>query len=323
MFFGIGDVDVKLNQKSKLIQDYWEVNTPMATKEWYSHEWVLTVSSLDVNIVVTAKANPKAPKEILVSCLLAGLKKVSDHHIYDAAVARMETQLGFAVDRWISPEIAKVDTVENDSDGVYYEVSIIPVIFDILIGEPQLTAHLHSSKQEVEVEMILNDGLHSFKSSIMFSQDLWCFNQSECMNVSKFKLIEGLYQQKPELSHLWTQIRYNWFDMKDISPETISWYSNIQGSSSELKMMEYVYKYNPAAMVQIMPAAKPSAEDPRVNQLPGLDERVKNPVTKQQGLLRHVVIELNDRHKWTRERIADWLDTLDIDISFKIKESNE
>lgn len=29
-----------------------------------------------------------------------------------------------------------------------------------------------------------------------------------------------------------------------------------------------------------------------------------------------IIMELNDFHHWTREQIADWLETLDIDIEF-------
>lgn len=29
----------------------------------------------------------------------------------------------------------------------------------------------------------------------------------------------------------------------------------------------------------------------------------------------HVVMHLNDQHEWSREKIADWLDTLDVDLS--------
>lgn len=36
--------------------------------------------------------------------------------------------------------------------------------------------------------------------------------------------------------------------------------------------------------------------------------------------LYHVVIHLNDEHHWHREQIADWLDGLDIDLSFKVPE---
>jgi hypothetical protein len=41
--------------------------------------------------------------------------------------------------------------------------------------------------------------------------------------------------------------------------------------------------------------------------------------------LSDIIIHLNDEHKWSRERIADWLDTLPVDLSFKaeIKEAME
>lgn len=39
------------------------------------------------------------------------------------------------------------------------------------------------------------------------------------------------------------------------------------------------------------------------------------------ALLKYAIIHLNDDHKWTREEIADWLDTLDHDL--RIKEPEE
>lgn len=36
--------------------------------------------------------------------------------------------------------------------------------------------------------------------------------------------------------------------------------------------------------------------------------------------LRNTIIHLNDWHKWPRERIADWLETLDHDLTFKTPE---
>jgi hypothetical protein len=52
--------------------------------------------------------------------------------------------------------------------------------------------------------------------------------------------------------------------------------------------------------------------------LPGLSDRVACPAPSC-GLVDTVtarVIHLNDVHKWTREAIADWLETLDADLSF-------
>lgn len=35
------------------------------------------------------------------------------------------------------------------------------------------------------------------------------------------------------------------------------------------------------------------------------------------GKLSVIIIHLNDAHKWSREAIADWLESLDIDLSFR------
>lgn len=38
---------------------------------------------------------------------------------------------------------------------------------------------------------------------------------------------------------------------------------------------------------------------------------------KKKSSLNAIIIHLNDGHKWTREQIADWLDTLDIDLTLQ------
>lgn len=46
---------------------------------------------------------------------------------------------------------------------------------------------------------------------------------------------------------------------------------------------------------------------------PGLKQIVRCPekMCHNKDRLNHVIVELNDDHSWTREQIADWLDTLD------------
>jgi hypothetical protein len=44
------------------------------------------------------------------------------------------------------------------------------------------------------------------------------------------------------------------------------------------------------------------------------------PVTGGRKHLRSAIMSLNDHHGWTREEIADWLETLDVDINMKPKE---
>jgi len=53
------------------------------------------------------------------------------------------------------------------------------------------------------------------------------------------------------------------------------------------------------------------------NTLPGLNEACVHPVTHEQTTVKYAIINLNDHHKWTREQVADWLETLDVDLRFK------
>lgn len=46
-------------------------------------------------------------------------------------------------------------------------------------------------------------------------------------------------------------------------------------------------------------------------QIPGLQAQVKHPCTGNLDTLSSVIINLNDTQKWSREQIADWLETLD------------
>lgn len=60
-----------------------------------------------------------------------------------------------------------------------------------------------------------------------------------------------------------------------------------------------------------------------VEDMPGAGEYVKHPVLGETLRLHTVIMNLNDAHGWTREEIADWLDTLDIDLSFKVDSTEE
>lgn len=57
--------------------------------------------------------------------------------------------------------------------------------------------------------------------------------------------------------------------------------------------------------------------------LPGVDQVVVNPVTKESYKLWNVIINLNDVQHWTREQIADWVESLGINTRFTIKENHE
>jgi hypothetical protein len=69
------------------------------------------------------------------------------------------------------------------------------------------------------------------------------------------------------------------------------------------------------------PEANP--EDPAVAQLPALKVDVPCPCEcdySTSKTIRWSIIHLNDQHKWTREQVADWLETLDVDIRFSSRD---
>lgn len=68
-----------------------------------------------------------------------------------------------------------------------------------------------------------------------------------------------------------------------------------------------------------------SAPFTQAAELPGIKLQVKHPVTGKSSTLYNTIIDLNDRHQWTRESIADWIENVcDIkDIAFNIPEGQQ
>jgi hypothetical protein len=50
--------------------------------------------------------------------------------------------------------------------------------------------------------------------------------------------------------------------------------------------------------------------------LPNVRAQVVHPTTGWTGALNSTIVELNDTQQWSRERIADWLESLDLDLRF-------
>jgi hypothetical protein len=79
------------------------------------------------------------------------------------------------------------------------------------------------------------------------------------------------------------------------------------------------YKYNPAA--ELFASSDTSSElAGKSNYLPGVNEVVRHPVTGSRRTLARTIINLNDEYRWTREQIADWVEALDVDTTFKTVE---
>lgn len=55
-------------------------------------------------------------------------------------------------------------------------------------------------------------------------------------------------------------------------------------------------------------------------EMPGLEEKVRHPLLGNYTTVERCIVNLNDSFKWSREQIADWLETLDVDLTFKVKQ---
>jgi len=70
--------------------------------------------------------------------------------------------------------------------------------------------------------------------------------------------------------------------------------------------------------------AETTPAEPLVSAIPGLAEVVTCPCgCNVKKAIWSMVIHLNDAARWSREQIADWLDTLDADLRFKLPETPE
>jgi hypothetical protein len=97
---------------------------------------------------------------------------------------------------------------------------------------------------------------------------------------------------------------------------TVTWKS--ESHKMNVKVINHKFKsYGNEVSVELSRAS---------NYLPGVNEQIKFPCgkhttchdwNKTTNTVKATIMKLNDHCKWTREQIADWLETLDIDMIFK------
>lgn len=88
-------------------------------------------------------------------------------------------------------------------------------------------------------------------------------------------------------------------------------------------------QYEPVHTPNFGPDDEVAPAQPLVESIPDLLNKVtcpcKDKCVTSDGpkQIWQMVIHLNDKERWTREQIADWLETLDADLQFKLPESPE
>jgi hypothetical protein len=242
----------------------------------FNRTWIMTVRSDDIVATVTCVAGIYATEKVVVSCLVAGLRLIDNHWIFDSAAKQIANQLGFYVDRSVPEYIAQVDF----SNATRYDISIPLVICNKMVSEPHYEVTNLGIPGGVHVRMTIEiDGIR-YASLVTLPGELWLENPSLYMDLARNNLFEQMYIDKPHLSPEICRARYGTYTVQN-NEKTDNYRDN------------------------------------RVDKLPGLKETVTHPISKDRMTVEKAVINLNDVHHWTREQIADWLDTLDIDLRFK------
>jgi hypothetical protein len=99
--------------------------------------------------------------------------------------------------------------------------------------------------------------------------------------------------------------KYNW---TELAQELDNLNDQIKSMAEELKDLNVTLEKMPQTD-ELMRTAE---------RLPGVDEVVEHPIEKgYYEKMFTIILDLNDHYRWSRERIADWVETLNVDTTFK------
>lgn len=273
---------------------------------------VLEVRSLDVEATVTCETGYGFSTAVVISTLLAALKNIDDGFIYNLARKKTESQMGFQVDDLIPGYVAQPTDVDYSMDsGTHWHFNVVASVCRGQIRKPNVIAIKQEDKNfgMMTIRLEYYSGVHKCNMDLDIDEGLY-HNASALQEVCDVLWIKA-YENAPMLTPDLSYMRYT------------------EGLLNGGKYHNGGYAAPPKADPYFSgPLAQPAkkaygGKDSRVDELPGVKENVKHPVSGSTSTLEKVIISLNDQHQWTREKIADWLETLDIDITFKTKETDE
>ncbi|QIQ62985.1 hypothetical protein SEA_MOAB_107 [Streptomyces phage Moab] len=264
----------------------------------------LHVRTLDTEVNVRMQTGSKYSTAVVISCLLAALKNIDDGYIYSLAQSKIESQMGFQVDTWISPKVANMLDIEYGyADGTTFNLEVVASMYSGGIQEPKLELIKTDLQWDIIMRLNYYSGVHKGSIEMMIDQD--CIENSSLMMHAQQALWSKAYESMPMLGPDLSFMRYtlgmlNGGKYHNGAFAAPSKEVNFSGPIAQSKQPVY------------------GGKDSRVNMLPGIKEMVKHPVSGKIDTIESIIINLNDVQKWTREKIADWLDTLDVDLTFKV-----
>ncbi|UUG69428.1 hypothetical protein SEA_SHAM_101 [Streptomyces phage Sham] len=267
--------------------------------------YTMEVRSQEFFADVTISVHPQFLdfKDAIASCLVAGLKLIDGHEmVYDEVISQFRTQLGVIVSREVGKEVAEIKEIYSSSiDVQFYKIDIPLGLGFYLPHIGDVTAYHLQDKFQVKLECKVSSRGNTFAMTECVDDEAWHYGGPDCMRLMQMKMLSQLHQAAPPLGMDWEIIRAQWFgDSQAMKKKGVDSYV-----SPDFQKAEYLAQ-----------ATKKQTPPSDVAKLPGVTEEVKHPVTGRQALLWNVIVDLNDRHGWSREQIADWVETLDIDISF-------
>lgn len=250
----------------------------LKTTETYNLEVFIDTFSIEV----TAEVEFGCPDYVIYSVMLAALKNVEDHY-YHVAKNKLSSETSIEIDDGVSSKVARQIPCDSKSKFKY---EIIEVISVSGITKPNLMIQ-HSAIYDC-YSMTFSFSVRGKQIGVMESVSgyLYAYDMNGQAKWMQSAMIQAMESQYPEYASQICFVKRDVCDFKMLPDESLQ-------------------------------KSLPSKEDRRVRELPGVNEMVKNPVTGDKMTLMRVIIYLNDNERWTREQIADWLDTLDIDLRFK------
>lgn len=269
----------------------------------YYQRYVMEIRCYEFWADIETTFNPSVSKDVIASCLMAGMKLIPNHEmVYEEVAAQIRSGVGIYVSREVSPLIAEITDREWAYDGLpFYKIKVKDGV-----GHHTPSCNLEAFYIEEEgattLEFQIENRGKKMKVSSKHDAYFFKYEGGEIIKEQQLRVISELHQKFPEWGAEWEIFRVQWFGESETMTKNgyDSWFKKPQPS-----------------------AIQSSTRDPRVDLLPGLSAQVKHAVTGRLCRLEDAIISLNDQHGWSREQVADWLETLDVDITFKVNTENE
>lgn len=231
-------------------------------------------------VKVTADVGPLATKEIIFDCLYGAMKHIDDQHFLSLVRSKIRTQIGVEIDDKVSKEIAVASKITG-STGTSYEI-----ILKAPIGLDGVQVNFYTNYDNACIQVSTKNMGYLSQYPVPFATMEF---EPDMVLDGYVHAFHNMYNDFPEHSHIFAQAKNDF----------------------HTKLGEIV-------VGKIKPLHSGSSmKDSRVDKLPGHDAMVKHPINGSMKTLFSIIIDLNDKYKWTREAIADWLDSLDVDLEFK------